>query len=107
MPPLVTELVRAAEAFARAVYDSPPPGPEPRVTDRGVELADAIAAVRDAYDTPPFNPANILDGKDGRWYWNGIDVTDRPLGWRCSNGHRYEETLGNRLADAKCPECGT
>lgn len=55
----------------------------------------------------PFTPANIVKGDDGRWYHDGEDVTDRPVWWKCGQGHSWEATIGARtsLDDVGCPTC--
>lgn len=52
-----------------------------------------------------FSPENILQGPDGRWYHDGIDVTDRPVWWLCPVGHSWQASLAAREAGADCPRC--
>lgn len=54
----------------------------------------------------PFSPENILL-IDGRWFHDGVDVTERPVAWRCTFGHSWWETLAIRTSpqDTGCPHC--
>lgn len=55
-----------------------------------------------------FEPGNIdPDGKGG-FVWNGVDVTDWPVWWQCSEGlcrHGWQDSLAHRVAGAGCPVC--
>ena len=44
-----------------------------------------------------------------RWFLHGIDITHRPLWWRCTAGHMWQETICVRTSpqDAGCPACAT
>lgn len=55
----------------------------------------------------PFTPENIACGNDGRFYHDGIDVTDRPVAWQCPQGHEWWATLAIRTSpdDPGCPGC--
>lgn len=56
----------------------------------------------------PFTPENVRQGEDGRWYHDGVEVTDRVVGWKCSEcGERYQEAIGTRIArgGTGCPLC--
>lgn len=57
----------------------------------------------------PFTPENIHQGEDGRWYHDGVDVTDRLIWWRCKDEDHepWEATLAQRTDpnDAGCPAC--
>ncbi len=55
----------------------------------------------------PFTPENILSGNAGRWYHDGVDVTDVAIWWRCSSDHSWQASLGHRTscADEGCPVC--
>lgn len=55
----------------------------------------------------PFTPQNIIRGHDGRWYHDGVDVTDRPLWWLCPAGHEWQAPLAVRTGvhDPGCPTC--
>ena len=55
----------------------------------------------------PFIPENILEGPDGRWYHDDLDVTDHAFDWWCAQEHTWSATLGARtaLSDAGCPTC--
>lgn len=55
----------------------------------------------------PFTPDNVIQGDDGRWYHDGVDVTDKLIAWRCRRGHSWQATLAQRTApdDVGCPVC--
>jgi len=53
----------------------------------------------------PFTPENIHRGEDGRWYHDGVDVTDRPVWWLCPEGHEYQRSLAQVIARPGCPDC--
>lgn len=58
----------------------------------------------------PFNPQNVHLGGDGRWYHDGVDVTDVLIWWRCREDDSHEPwqaTLAQRTNpnDAGCPTC--
>lgn len=54
-----------------------------------------------------FTPENIVQFPSGRWYHDGLDVTDRQLWWRCALGHRWQDTLAARTGThaGGCPTC--
>lgn len=52
-----------------------------------------------------FTPENILQGPSGRWYHDGVDVTDRPVWWLCPAGHSWQASLAEREAGTECPRC--
>ena len=55
-----------------------------------------------------FTPENIyLNEATGRWYHDGIDVTDVGLWWRCPSGHSFAATLGEQTSGGLCPTCPT
>lgn len=55
----------------------------------------------------PFVPENIYRGGDDRWYHDGVDVTDRPVRWRCPRGLSFRASLVLRTSphDPGCPTC--
>ena len=59
------------------------------------------------HQATPFTPDNILAGDDGRWYHDGVDVTDLAIWWKCSSGHSWQASLGHRTssADIGCADC--
>ena len=78
--------------------------------DLEVDAANPDAERLDCRDlgmSTPFTPENIVEGPDGRWYHDDLDVTDHPLDWWCADGHTWMATLAARTApgDAGCPTC--
>lgn len=56
----------------------------------------------------PFGPQSIFE-RDGRWIFDGFDVTDLPLWWKCpiNPQHSYAVPLAVRTSphDPGCPMC--
>ncbi len=58
--------------------------------------------------TTPFTPEHIHRGEDGRWYHDGVDVTDRAVWSNCPAGHDYQRSIADAIArQGRCPDCGT
>jgi hypothetical protein len=73
--------------------------PQPRGTEH-----DTCRPARTT--STPFTPENIAC-IDGRFFHDGLDVTERPVAWLCAAGHSWWATLAHRTSrrDTGCPEC--
>jgi hypothetical protein len=52
-----------------------------------------------------FEPCNIFSDGRGRWFHDGIDVTDRLVWWRCPSGHQYQASISQRTNGDECVAC--
>jgi hypothetical protein len=72
---------------------------------------EAVALAAGRPGAPPFDPTGVGQGADGRWYYQGVDVSDLPVAWICFYGerrkhkHSYQASIAARINDnVGCPD---